>query len=202
MTLIFSLERYEEVIEAYLSGLESCEGDLSHISSVASFFISRTDTEVDKRLQAIGSVNALELQGKAAITQGRVAYQIFKNSFSGPRWEALLERGAQPQRPLWASTSTKNPNFSDTLYVDELIGPETVNTIPDSTLQAFIDHGKVARTIDSDDFDSSLLEQIENEGVDLHEVAQLLEEQGVAAFIESFNDLLNTLNQKVLQLKN
>ena len=202
VTLIFSLERYEEVIEAYISGLESHEGNLSHISSVASFFISRTDTEVDKRLQTIGSENALALQGKAAIAQGRAAYQIFKNSFKGPRWDALQERGARPQRPLWASTSTKNPDFPDTLYVDELIGPETVNTIPDSTLEAFIDHGKVTRTIDSDNHDYSLLEQIENEGVNLREVAQLLEEQGVAAFIDSFNDLLNTLNQKVLQLKN
>ena len=202
VTLIFSLDRYEEVIEAYLSGLESCEGDLSNISSVASFFISRTDTEVDKRLQAIGSDNALALQGKAAIAQGRAAFKIFKSSFSGPRWNSLQERGARPQRPLWASTSTKNPEFPDTLYVDELIGPETVNTIPDSTLEAFIDHGKVARTIDSDLHDPSLLEKIEKEGVDLLEVAQLLEEQGVASFIESFNDLLETLSQKVAHLKN
>ena len=202
VTLIFSLERYEEVIEAYLSGLESCAGDLSNISSVASFFISRTDTEVDKRLQIIGSDNAHALQGKAAIAQGRVAYQIFKSSFSGPRWNVLQERGARPQRPLWASTSTKNPEFPDTLYVDELIGPETVNTIPDSTLEAFIDHGKVARTIDSDNHDSSILERIEKEGVDLQEVAELLEEQGVSSFIESFNDLLGTLKQKVAQLKN
>jgi len=202
VTLIFSLERYEEVIEAYLSGLESCAGDLSNISSVASFFISRTDTEVDKRLQIIGSDNALALQGKAAIAQGRAAYQIFKSSFSGPRWNALQERGARPQRPLWASTSTKNPEFPDTFYVDELIGPETVNTIPDSTLEAFIDHGKVARTIDSADHDFSILERIEKEGVDLQEVAELLEEQGVSSFIESFNDLLGTLKQKVAQLKN
>ena len=202
VTLIFSLKRYEEVIEAYLSGLESCDGDLSNISSVASFFISRTDTEVDKRLQIIGSDNALALQGKAAIAQGRAAYQIFKSSFSGPRWDALQERGARPQRPLWASTSTKNPEFPDTLYVDELIGPETVNTIPDSTLEAFIDHGKVARTIDSAKHDYSILEQIEKEGVDLQEVAELLEEQGVSAFIESFNDLLGTLEQKVALLKN
>ena len=202
VTLIFSLERYAEVIEAYISGLESLEGDLSHVSSVASFFISRTDTEVDKRLQSIGSESALSLQGKAAIAQAQAAYQIFKNSFSGPRWNVLQERGARPQRPLWASTSTKNPDFPDTLYVDELIGPETVNTIPDSTLQAFMDHGKVARTIDSDNHDFSLLDKIEKEGVDLQDVAQLLEEQGVTAFIESFNDLLNTLNQKVLQLKN
>ncbi len=175
---------------------------MSNISSVASFFISRTDTEVDKRLQVIGSDNALALQGKAAIAQGRAAYQIFKSSFSGPRWIALQERGARPQRPLWASTSTKNPEFSDTLYVDELIGPETVNTIPDSTLEAFIDHGKVARTIDSAEHDSSILEQIQKEGVDLREVAELLEEQGVSSFIESFNDLLGTLDQKVALLKN
>ena len=202
VTLIFSLERYEEVIEAYLSGLESCDGDLSNVSSVASFFISRTDTEVDKRLQIIGSDNAHALQGKAAIAQGRAAYQIFKNSFSGTRWNALQERGARPQRPLWASTSTKNPEFPDTLYVDELIGPETVNTIPDSTLEAFIDHGNVSRTIDSDNHDSSILERIEKEGVNLQEVAELLEEQGVSSFIESFNDLLETLEQKVMQLKN
>jgi transaldolase len=202
VTLIFSLERYEEVIEAYLSGLESCEGDLANVSSVASFFISRTDTEVDKRLESIGSESALALQGKAAIAQGRAAYQIFKDRFNGPRWTALQERGARPQRPLWASTSTKNPDFPDTLYVDELIGPETVNTIPDSTLEAFIDHGRVARTIDSDDHDFSLLDKIEEEGVNLQEVSQLLEEQGVSSFIESFNDLLMTLDQKVIELKN
>ena len=202
VTLIFSLERYEEVIEAYLSGLEAHQGDLSSISSVASFFISRTDTEVDKRLAQIGSETAIALQGKAAISQGRVAYQIFKERFSGPRWDALCERGAMPQRPLWASTSTKNPEFPDTLYIDELIGPETVNTIPDATLKAFLDHGNVKRTIDIDENSSSILQQIEKEGIDLNEVSDLLEEQGVSAFVDSFNELLETLEQKVSELKN
>ena len=201
VTLIFSLERYEQVIEAYLKGLEANSGDLSKVSSVASFFISRTDTEIDNRLALIGSETALTLQGKAAISQGKAAYQIFREKFSGNRWEELCNRGASPQRPLWASTSTKNPEFPDTLYVDELIGPETVNTIPDSTLKAFIDHGNVRRTIDSNEYNSSILEKIENEGVDLREVSQLLEEQGVAAFVDSFNELLQTLEEKVDQLK-
>ena len=148
VTLIFGLDRYREVMEAYISGLEACEAeDLSSISSVASFFISRVDVEVDRRLEEIGTDEALALRGKAAIAQGQLAYQLFLETFRGDRWQALEARGARLQRPLWASTSTKNPDYPDTLYVDTLIGPNTVNTLPDSTLLAFEDHGTVARTV-------------------------------------------------------
>ena len=150
VTLIFSLERYERVIDAYIAGLEACPGDLSHVSSVASFFVSRVDNEVDRRLEAIGTPEALALRGKVAVANAQVAYQLFLERFSGPRWETLVDRGARVQRPLWASTSTKNPDYPDTLYVDELIGPDTVNTLPDATLDAFEDHGAVARTLDAD----------------------------------------------------
>ena len=150
VTLIFSLDRYSDVMEAYMSGLESCPGDLSTVSSVASFFISRTDVEVDRRLDQQGGAEALALRGRMAVAQGQVAYDMFRSMFSGPRWEALVQRGARVQRPLWASTSTKNPSYPDTLYVDTLIGPDTVNTLPDATLEAFEDHGTVARTIDAD----------------------------------------------------
>ncbi len=150
VTLIFSLERYEDVMEAYLSGLEAGTGDLTKVSSVASFFISRVDTEVDRRLDEIGTPEALALRGRAAVAQAQVAYDLFLQTFSGPRWDALAERGARVQRPLWASTSTKNEAYPDTLYIDSLIGPDTVNTVPDGTLVAFEDHGTVARTIDAD----------------------------------------------------
>ena len=137
VTLIFSLARYGEVIEAYLTGLERLaadpDADLSRVASVASFFISRVDSEVDRRLDAIGTDEALALRGKAAVAQGKLAYQLFEAAFSGPRWDALAARGARVQRPLWASTSTKNDAYPDTLYVDELIGPHTVNTLPDTT---------------------------------------------------------------------
>ena len=148
VTLIFSLERYAAVMEAYIAGLEAADGDLSHVSSVASFFISRVDVEVDRRLDEIGTEEALALKGKAAVANGKLAYELFRQTFSGPRWKALVERGARVQRPLWASTSTKNPDYPDTLYVDELIGPYTVNTLPDNTLEAFEHHGTVARTVD------------------------------------------------------
>ena len=150
VTLIFGLDRYEEVMEAYIAGLEAYDGDLSTITSVASFFVSRVDTEVDQRLEAIGTDTALALRGKAAVAQAQVAYSRFLATFSGPRWQALAERGAKVQRPLWASTSTKNPAYVDTLYVDMLIGPDTVNTMPEDTLDAFEDHGTLARTVDAD----------------------------------------------------
>ena len=154
VTLIFSLERYQEVMEAYLAGLEAYAAtpgaDLSKVASVASFFISRVDTEVDRRLDAIGTPEALALRGKAAVAQGKLAYRQFQQTFSGPRWEALAAEGARVQRPLWASTSTKNPAYPDTLYVDELIGPDTVNTLPDATIEAFADHGTLARRVDAD----------------------------------------------------
>ncbi|WP_419925657.1 transaldolase [Candidatus Poriferisocius sp.] len=194
VTLLFSLTRYADVVEAYLCGLEACEGDLSSVSGVASFFISRTDTEVDRRLEAIGTPEALALRGQAAVAQGQVAYQIFKRKFSGPRWEALAVRGARVQRPLWASTSTKNPAYPDTLYVDQLIGPDTVNTLPDATLEAFTDHGTLARTIDAHpDAARAVLDGVTDAGVDLEAVADRLEDEGVSAFVKSFDDLLESL---------
>jgi transaldolase len=201
VTLIFSLDRYADVMEAYLSGLEATEGDLSAVSSVASFFVSRVDTEVDRRLDEIGSPDALALRGKAAVANARAAYVLFGTTFSGPRWEALAARGARPQRPLWASTSTKNDAYPDTLYVDELIGPDTVNTVPDATLDSFVDHGTVRRTIDTGEEPGEVLAAVREAGVDLDEVARLLEEQGVAAFEKSFDELLETLGAKADDLR-
>ena len=205
VTLIFSVPRYVEVVEAYISGLEDAVAngieDLSHIASVASFFISRTDTEVDRRLQEIGTDQALGLQGKTAVAQAQVAYQQFLSSFSGARWEALAAKGAQPQRPLWASTSTKNPNYSETLYVDELIGPHTVNTMPDNTIASFITSGSVRRSIDADPEASELiLRKVAEIGIDLEHVAAVLEEEGVASFVKSFDELIATLTSKADQL--
>jgi len=201
VTLIFSLDRYQEVMEAYLSGLEACDGDLTTISSVASFFISRVDTEVDRRLDELGTPEALALRGRGAVAQAQVAYDLFLQTFSGPRWEALAERGARVQRPLWASTSTKNEAYPDTLYVDTLIGPDTVNTMPDATLDAFEDHGTVARTIDADPAAArAVLAAIEAAGVDLDDVGRRLEDEGVAAFEKSFDELLDTLGSKAEEL--
>ena len=201
VTLIFSVNRYLEVMDAYLRGLEANEGDLSGISSVASFFISRTDTEVDRRLEALGTSQALELRGLAAIAQARVAYQRFCDTFTGTRWDALATRGARKQRPLWASTSTKNPAYPDTLYVDALIGPDTVNTLPDATLEAFMDHGTVARTVDNEVAKAyEDLERLIAVGVDLNDVSRVLEEEGVTAFIKSFDELLTSLAEKTRNL--
>jgi transaldolase len=197
VTLLFSIERYAEVIEAYLAGLEAAEGDLSSVSSVASFFISRVDTEVDRRLDEVGTDAALALKGKAAVANGKLAYELFLERFSGPRWDALAARGARKQRPLWASTSTKNPDYPDTLYVDALIGPDTVNTIPDATLEAFDDHGTVARTIDADvDEARATIAGLAEVGVDLADVTRVLEDEGVAAFSKSFDELIDVLQAK------
>jgi transaldolase len=201
VTLIFSLDRYAEVMEAYLAGLEEAEGDLSRISSVASFFISRVDTEVDRRLEAIGTDAALALRGTAAIAQAQVAYQRFLATFRGPRWDALVARGARVQRPLWASTSTKNPAYPDTAYVDQLIGPDTVNTMPEETIDAFLDHGTVHRTVDADPAAAeATLVALGVAGVDLDDVARVLEEQGVAAFAKSFDELIGALDAKAVEL--
>lgn len=201
VTLIFSLDRYAEVMEAYLRGLEEAEGDLSRVSSVASFFISRVDTEVDRRLEAIGTEAALALRGRAAVAQAQAAYQRFLATFSGPRWEALAARGARVQRPLWASTSTKNPAYPDTAYVDQLVGPHTVNTMPEETIEAFLDHGSTARAIDVDPADAeTTLAAIGNVGVDLDDVAAVLEEQGVAAFATAFDELIGALDTKAAEL--
>jgi transaldolase len=201
VTLIFSLERYAEVMEAYLSGLESHDGDLSAIHSVASFFISRVDTEVDRRLEEIGSPEALALRGKAAVAQGKLAYKGFRSTFSGPRWDALVARGAKLQRPLWASTSTKNPAYPDTLYVDTLIGPDTVNTMPDATIKAFADHGTIARTVDQDvDQAEAIWRELAEVGVDMDDVAAQLEREGVSSFEKSFDELLAALQTKANEL--
>jgi len=197
VTLIFSLQRYAEVMETYISGLEEAEGDLSDVSSVASFFVSRLDTEVDRRLDVIGTASARELKGKAALASGRLAYELFQRTFSGPRWEALERRGARVQRPLWASTSTKNPDYPDTLYVDGLIGPDTVNTLPDGTMAAFEDHGTVARTIDAGVGEArAVFAGLARLGVDVDDVAQQLETEGVASFEKSFDELLEALAAK------
>ena len=197
VTLIFSLTRYAKVIEAYLAGLERCEGDLSKVASVASFFISRVDTEVDRRLDAIATPAAQQLHGKAAVAQGQLAYKLFLEKFSGPRWEALVARGARVQRPLWASTSTKNPNYDELLYVNTLIGPDTVNTMPEPTVGAFMDHGVVARTVDADLAGSQrVFDELGAVGVDLADVANTIEEQGVSSFVKSFDELLSALQDK------
>ena len=206
VTLIFSLDRYEQVMEAYIAGLEQYAAtpgaDLSKVASVASFFISRVDTEIDHRLDAIGSPDALALRGKGAVAQGKLAYQLFQRTFSGPRWEALTARGAVVQRPLWATTSTKNPAYPDTLYVDELIGPDTVNTLPDATLEAFADHGTLAPRVDADvDQAEAAWKGLAAVGVDLDDVADKLEREGVASFQKSFDELLGALAAKADELR-
>jgi transaldolase len=204
ITLIFSLTRYAEVIEAYLSGLEaftSRGGDPSRVHSVASFFVSRVDTEVDQRLDAIGTEQALGLRGKAALAQAKLAYQLFRERFSGERWERLARLGARPQRPLWASTSTKNPNYPDTLYVDQLIGPDTVNTLPEPTIAAFEDHGRLARTIDTGvDQAAEVMRRLAAAGIDMDGVGLTLEDNGVAGFHQSFQHVLASLHAKARQL--
>ena len=200
VTLIFSLERYDDVIEAYISGLEAfagAGGDISRPHSVASFFVSRVDTEVDRRLEAAGDEKSLALLGRAAVAQAKLAYQLFGERFSGPRWEALRAKGAHEQRPLWASTSTKNPAYPDLLYVDSLIGPQTVNTMPDPTIAAFLDHGTVALTVNQGvDEAGAHLEALRECGIDMADVSAKLEDEGVAAFSKSYDELLQALEDK------
>jgi transaldolase len=200
VTLVFSLRRYVQVLDAYLSGLETWSrrgGDLSVVHSVASFFVSRVDTEVDRRLEASGSSAALSLRGRTAVAQAKLAYQLFRKAHSGERWERLAHQGARVQRPLWASTSTKNPSYPDTLYVDSLIGPDTINTLPESTLEAFADHGTLARTIDTGVEDAlDVMVALSMLGVDMDDVGQTLEVQGVAAFDASVAHVLASLEAK------
>ncbi|HET9077793.1 MAG TPA: transaldolase [Acidimicrobiales bacterium] len=203
VTLIFSLPRYQEVMEAYLSGLEALAaagGDLTSVHSVASFFVSRVDTEVDRRLDKAGADDGLH--GRAALAQAKLAYELFQQTFSGPRWEALAGQGANPQRPLWASTSTKNPAYPDLLYVDNLIGPHTVNTMPDATVEAFVDHGRVTRSVDSDlDAAHRLLEEeLPDVGIDMVDVSKVLEQEGVASFVKSWDELIQSLSDKANSL--
>ncbi len=207
VTLIFGLERYAAVKEAYLRGLEqrvAAQQPIDRIASVASFFVSRVDSNVDSRLQALidgtDSPDDQEcfrsVMGKAAVANAQVAYQQFANKFAGPRWHALTQKGAMVQRPLWASTGTKNPDYPDTLYVDTLIGPHTVNTMPINTLEAFEDHGVSARTIDADTAGANaVLAGLAAVGVDMGEVADELEAEGVQKFADAFEQLLSPIEE-------
>jgi transaldolase len=202
VTLLFSLKMHKEAMEAYVRGLEQFAeggGDLTEVRSVASFFVSRVDTEADKRLEAIGTEEALALRGKLAIANARIAYQHYKQVFSGERWEALEAKGALPQRCLWASTSTKNPEYRDVLYVEELIGPHTVNTMPEETIEAFQDHGEVRGDTVDDDLEAArtlLKEQLPAVGVDYDDVVLTLEKEGVQKFSDSFAELLEGVKAK------
>ena len=202
VTLIFSLQRYEEVAEAYIRGLErlvDSGGDPSRVASVASFFVSRVDTETDKRLDAIGGHD--ELKGGLAIANAKLAYQRYKKLFSGERWAPLAAKGATSQRCLWASTSTKNPAYRDVMYVEELIGPETVNTMPEETIRAFQDHGEVALTLEQAiDEAERLFGQLAEAGIDYEDVVRVLEEEGVQKFADSFAELLDGISAKRGQL--
>ncbi len=198
VTLIFSITRHLEVIDAYLAGLsdrlEAGHQDLANIASVASFFVSRVDAKLDPQLEAKG---AGHLAGKVAVAQTKLAYAAFRERFEREDAQALLAHGAQLQRPLWASTSTKNPSYPDLLYVDNLIGPDTVNTLPDATLEAFDDHGTVAQTLTSGvDAAQDVLNQLTLLGIDLDAVAAELEAEGVASFTSSFTELLTELSTK------
>lgn len=197
VTLIFSRTYYEPIAQAYIDGLErlaASGGDVSKVASVASFFVSRIDTAVDKQLNALGNKSYC---GKTAIAIAKSVYTSYQQIFSGARWDDLAAQGARVQRPLWASTSTKNPEYPDTMYVDNLIGPDTVNTIPPATLQAFLDHGKIALTLEKDiDTVQKLLQALTSLGIDLEAVAQKLQDDGVAAFEKSFESLLQSIADK------
>jgi transaldolase len=199
VTLIFSLQRHKEVMEAYIRGLErlvESGGDPATVHSVASFFVSRVDTETDKRLDAIGG-DATQLKGKLAIANARLAYQNCLEAFSGPRWEALEQKGATKQRCLWASTSTKNPEYRDVLYVEELIGPDTVNTMPEETIEAFQDHGQVVETLTRDlDGAHKLFDDLRAAGIDYDDVTDTLEREGVRKFTDSLDELKQRIQSK------
>src|SRR6267143_228119 len=213
VTLIFSVDRYAEVVDAYLSGLETLHGkggDLSKVASVASFFVSRVDTKVDKMLtEKISAApdpkekQALErLYGKAAIDNSKMAYERFGELFSGSRWDKLKNAGARTQRCLWASTSTKDPRYPDTYYVEELIGPYTVDTIPPATLAAFREHGEVRRSLDEHvDLAKRQLKQLAEAGIDLDQVTRELEVEGVESFTKSFESLLDTLKKESAKIR-
>jgi transaldolase len=198
VTLIFSLERYREVINAYLSGLEKAREagiDLSGIQSVASFFVSRVDTEIDKRLSAIGTDEALALKGKAGVANAQLAYEVFEQSFSTERAQGLLAAGANKQRPLWASTGVKDPSYPDTMYVTGLVAPGVVNTMPEKTLDATFDHGVVTGDTITGSYAAAnkVLDAIDEQGISYAEVTELLEKEGVEKFIVSWKELLDTV---------
>ncbi|MEU6066413.1 MULTISPECIES: transaldolase [Streptomyces] len=197
VTLIFSLERYREVMDAYLAGLEKAKErglDLSLIRSVASFFVSRVDTEIDKRLDALGTPEAKALRGKAAVANARLAYQAYEEVFSSDRWNTLENAGANKQRPLWASTGVKDPAYKDTMYVDELVAPNTVNTMPEATLDAVADHGEIRGDAVSGTYEQARAEidAVEKLGISYDDVVQVLEDEGVEKFAASWNDLLKS----------
>ncbi len=200
VTLIFSLERYEAVMEAYLAGLEKRAEDpdagFDGIESVASFFVSRVDTEIDKRLDDAGADPSLK--GKAGVANAQLAYQAYEEVFSSDRWKALEARGASKQRPLWASTGVKNPDYSDTLYLSDLVAPDTVNTMPEKTMQAFADHGSLGRPVTDAYTDASaVLKAVADAGVDLDEVFQVLEDEGVRKFSEAWDELTSSVREQL-----
>jgi transaldolase len=211
VTLIFSIQRYREVVEAYLSGLEdlaAAGGDLSQVASVASFFVSRVDTLVDAELQAIADKGGPQAEaararlGTAAIDNAKLAYEVFQETFSGPRWEALAGQGARVQRPLWASTSTKNPDYRDVLYVEELVARDTVNTMPLETIEAFADHGEVRGQTATENLERAhrLWSDLAELGIDEDEVGNRLEREGVEKFIDSYNGAVETIAAKAEKL--
>jgi transaldolase len=208
ITLLFGIDAHERVIDAYIDGLEERvkkSQPIDGIASVASFFVSRVDTEIDKRLDALiakapqAEKERLEmLKGRAAIANAKLAYRLFTRKFAGPRWEALAKQGARVQRPLWASTSTKNPKYRDVMYVEELIGPDTVDTMPPATIDAFRDHGVVERTVDKKVAAAEgLLEEIEAVGISLKDVTDKLLSDGIASFQKSFDELIAGLESKI-----
>ena len=211
ITLLFSIDAHRSVIDAYMGGLEdrlAAGGDISSIASVASFFVSRVDSEVDKRLDAIAASGnaatkdrALALKGRAAVANAKLAYQLFREMFASERWAKLAARGARLQRPLWASTSTKNPAYRDVVYVEELIGPDTVNTMPPATTQAFKDHGKVERTVDHNVREAQrVMDQLGEVGVNFNDVTDKLLVDGLASFQKSFDSLIAGLERKTKNL--
>ncbi|HEY3827857.1 MAG TPA: transaldolase [Solirubrobacteraceae bacterium] len=198
VTLIFSLRRYAEVAESYIRGLErlvAAGGDPRAVASVASFFVSRIDTEGDRRLEELGGHE--QLKGKLAVANAKLAYQHYKLAFRGPRWEYLASKGATPQRVLWASTSTKDPDYPDTLYVDELIGPDTVNTMPEETIRAYQDHGRPEPRLEQGlDGARKLFGELERAGVDYEDLTETLEREGVEKFATAFDELIAALHDK------
>ncbi|MBD0293057.1 MAG: transaldolase [Jiangellaceae bacterium] len=199
VTLIFTVDRYRNVMDAYTAGLEqrlAAGKSLDAIASVASFFVSRVDTEIDKRLETIGTEEALGLRGKAAVANARLAYQAYEQFIATDRWQRLEEAGAARQRPLWASTGVKNPDYSDTLYVTELVAPETVNTMPEKTLEAVADHGEIRGDTVHGTYDDAqqLFDRLPEVGVDLDDVGRVLEDEGVEKFVKSWVGLLGTVD--------
>ncbi|MGC5033266.1 transaldolase [Micromonospora sp. DT229] len=203
VTLIFGLDRYSQVMEAFLAGMEQAKAnghDLSKIASVASFFVSRVDTEVDKRLEKIGSEEAKALRGKAAVANARLAYERYSEVFGSDRWQALAAAGAHPQRPLWASTSTKNPDYRDVIYVEELIAPGTVNTMPEAVIHAYAEHGETQPDTVTNAYDDArqVFERLAAVGVDMADVIEALEREGVEKFEASWQELLDGVRKSLV----